>query len=461
MLPHRAVVNYLRWMQSAYPLDGRDCVLQKAPVSFDASVLELYTPLVAGARLLLARPDGHREPLYLLSTIATHGATVVQFVPSLLAAIIETPGFAAAFASVRLLFLGGEALPGDLAARVRALLPHAAVHNLYGPTEAAVYATAHAVTEADGQGTVPIGRPIANAQVHVLSPAGAPVPVGVTGELYIGGAGVGAGYLNRSELTAARFVRDPFRDVPGAALYRTGDLARWRADGVLEFLGRADEQVKVRGFRVELGEIESALARCPGVRECAVAQRPAAAGGTRLVGYIVPSAGAAIDPALVRERLAATLPEHMVPAAFVTLDQLPLGVTGKLDRRALPEPAMEETRAYVPPRTPLEETVARVWAEVLELERVSVEDDFFGLGGHSLSAMRILVRLGSSTGLQLPMRTIFDARTVRALAGHIERERARQDETSEMEQMLSALEQLTDEEAARLLTTHPTDLVTE
>ncbi|HET9985575.1 MAG TPA: amino acid adenylation domain-containing protein, partial [Longimicrobiales bacterium] len=452
VLPHGAVVNYLRWMQSAFALDASDCVLQKAPVSFDASVWELYLPLIAGARLFLARPDGHRDPAYLLLSMVLRRVTVVQFVPSLLAAMIEERGFPAACGDVRLLVLGGEALPGELAARARALLPRADIQNLYGPTEAAVYATSWAVPADFAGGVVPIGRPIANVQVHVVAEGTTErVPIGVAGELCIGGAGVALGYHDRPELTAERFVPDPFRAEPGARLYRTGDRARWRADGVLEYLGRLDQQVKIRGFRVELGEVEAALREHPAVRECAVVERAG-----RLVGYIVAGEGSEPEPAALRRHLAARLPEHMVPAALVALEALPLSANGKLDRAALPDPVSEEpVSVYVAPRNAAEATVATVWGEVLGRERVGALDDFFEIGGHSLLGMRILARLGSRLRRQLPLRLLFEARTVASLAAALEQDLQAAAEAAEMEQMLAALEQIPEEDARRLLAANP------
>ncbi|MEP6622438.1 MAG: amino acid adenylation domain-containing protein, partial [bacterium] len=414
MLPHRAVVNYLQWMQSAYVLGATDCVLQKAPVSFDASVWELYLPLIAGARLFLARPDGHRDPDYLLATIAARRVTVVQFVPSLLGVLLEE--FAEAGRGVRLLVLGGEALPGELASRLRALFPSLEVQNLYGPTEAAVYATAWTLPIDFVGGVVPIGKPISNDRIYVLAPGtDEPMPIGVPGELCIGGSGVGSGYLHRPELTAEKFVADPFLDGGSGRMYRTGDLARWRSDGVIEFLGRIDHQVKIRGFRVELGEIESALGVLEGVRECVIVQR-----GESLVGYVVAERGAELDAAALREALRDELPEYMVPSALVVLEAMPLNANGKLDRKALPDPGtIEGSRAYLAPRTALEAQIAEVWATVLGRTRVGVEDDFFEVGGHSLLGMRILARLASQLGRRLSLRQLFDGRTVAGLAAQL------------------------------------------
>ncbi len=443
MLPHRAVVNYLQWMQAELQPGQGDCILQKAPVSFDASVWELYLPLIAGARVHFARPDGHREPGYLLDTMRERGVTIVQFVPSLLAAMLDIPGAEAAFRGVRQLVLGGEALPGELAVRARAVCPSAIIYNLYGPTEAAVYATAWQVPTDFGGGIVPIGRPIANDQVYLLA-AGTtePVPIGVPGELCIGGRGVGAGYWGQPQLSAEKFVPDPFRG--DGCLYRTGDLARFRPDGVIEFLGRIDHQVKVRGFRVEMGEIEAAILTSPGVRECVVMQRAEA----RLVAYLVAQPGRSIDMVDLRVHIAASLPEYMIPAAFVVLETFPLSANGKIDRAALPEPLLASvTREYVAPRNALETEIAEAWQAVLGRECVGVDDDFFEIGGHSLLGMRILARLQGSLHRQLPLRMLFEARTVAGLAAQI----AQLDEASEMERLLATLESVSDEEAARLL----------
>ncbi|HEX5871016.1 MAG TPA: condensation domain-containing protein, partial [Longimicrobium sp.] len=299
-------------------------------------------------------------------------------------------------------------------AQIRTVLPDGLV-NMYGPTETTVWSATHPATESDG--TVPIGRPIANTRVYVLDAAFRPQPVGVSGELFIAGAGVTRGYHNRPGLTADRFVPEPWGGDAGARMYRTGDRARWRADGTLEFLGRADFQVKIRGFRIEPGEIESALLAHEGVRECAVIARADGAGETRLVAY---AAGDA-DADALRAHLRHTLPEHMVPGAFVRLDALPLTPSGKLDRAALPAPdlAAPEER-YEAPRTPTEEVLARIWADVLHLERVGIRDNFFELGGHSLLATRVVVHIGAAFGVELPVRAFFAAPTVAGLAGEVE-----------------------------------------
>ncbi|HEV3049057.1 MAG TPA: condensation domain-containing protein, partial [Longimicrobium sp.] len=319
-----------------------------------------------------------------------------------------------ALSGLERILLGGEALPPDLAVQITAVLPNGLV-NMYGPTETTVWSATHAVEVVDGR--VPIGRPIANTRTYVLDAVLRPQPAGVPGELFIGGHGVTRGYLGRPGLTAERFVPDAFSADPGARLYRTGDRARWTAEGVLEFLGRLDAQVKVRGFRIEPGEIEAVLRRHPAVVECAVVARTAGAGDTRLVAYVV---GAAEADAL-RAHVGRSLPDYMVPSAFVSLDALPLTPNGKLDRKALPAPELAPAEEkYVAPRTPVEEVLVGIWAEVLRLDRVGVEESFFELGGHSLLATRVVSRVRELFAVELPLRALFEGPTVAELARRVE-----------------------------------------
>jgi acyl carrier protein len=291
--------------------------------------------------------------------------------------------------------------------------------NMYGPTETTIYTTWHEIAPG-AAGAPPIGRPVANARAYVLDASGEPVPVGAPGELHVGGAVVARGYLGLPGLTAERFVPDPFGAEPGGRLYRTGDRARWRADGALEFLGRTDAQVKVRGFRIEPGEIEAVLREQDGVREAVVVVREDAPGHGRLVAYVVPGEGEAPSTAELRARLGARLPDYMVPAAFVTLERLPLGVSGKTDRAALPAPKWGAEGAYVAPRTPTEELLCGILAEVLGIERVGVEDGFFALGGHSLMATQVVSRVREATGVEVPLRALFESPSVAALAERLE-----------------------------------------
>ncbi|HEV2736925.1 MAG TPA: amino acid adenylation domain-containing protein, partial [Longimicrobiaceae bacterium] len=365
MNAHRGIVNRLLWMQEQYGLGSGDVVLQKTPFSFDVSVWEFFWPLLTGARLVLAKPEGHRDPAYLSEVIEREGVTTLHFVPPMLAAFLEV-GEPGRCGSLRRVMCSGEALPYELTERFREALPWVELHNLYGPTEAAVDVTYWACEPREGR-VVPIGRPVANTRLYVLDGAGEPVPVGVAGELYLGGVQVGRGYLGRAELTAERFVPDPFWVDPGARLYRTGDRARWTAAGEVEYLGRTDQQVKIRGFRIEPGEVESAVAAHPAVREARVVVREDAQGEKRLVAYVVGE----VEVEEVRGYLRQSLPEYMVPGGFVVLESLPLTSNGKLDVKALPAPefGFAEGR-YVAPRTVAEEVLAGIWSEVLGVEQV-------------------------------------------------------------------------------------------
>ncbi|HMG63496.1 MAG TPA: AMP-binding protein, partial [Streptosporangiaceae bacterium] len=379
-------------MQREYSLEAADVVLQKTPFSFDVSVWEFFWPLTVGARLVLAQPDGHRDPAYLADLIASQRVTTLHFVPSMLEAFLAAGG-GRRYGSVRRTICSGEALPSRLRDRFAELTGGSPLHNLYGPTETTVDSTAWACGPEGAAEEPPIGRPIANTQVYVLDGALRPVPPGVLGELYIAGSGLARGYLSRPGLTASRFVACPFGG-PGERMYRTGDLVRWARDGHLIYAGRTDDQVKLRGFRVELGEIEDVLARHPGVAQAAVLAREDRPGDLRIAAYLVPAAGQHADPAALREHAAARLPEYMVPSAFVVLEGLPVSANGKLDRVALPAPDFGAAAGeFVAPRTAWEETLARVWGQVLGQERIGVHDNFFDLGGHSLHAVRVVAAL--------------------------------------------------------------------
>ncbi|HEV3051850.1 MAG TPA: amino acid adenylation domain-containing protein, partial [Longimicrobium sp.] len=382
-------------------------------IGFDIHVLELLWTLARGFRVVV-QPDPGRagDEAAAARLLRRHAVTHLQCTPSLATLLLAEAG-ADALSGVERLLLGGEVLPPGLAARLSAALPGRVV-NLYGPTEATVWATAHPVggTEA----SVPIGRPIANTRVYVLDDAFRPQPVGVPGELYIGGRGVARGYLDRPVLTAERFLPDPFAPAPGARLYRTGDRARWREDGTLEFLGRRDAQVKIRGFRIEPDEVRAVLGRHPSVRDCAVVAREDAWGDRRLVAYVVGEA----DAEVLRDHLRRFLPDYMVPGAIVGLHALPLTPGGKVDLRALPAPDAGSGERFVAPRTPAEEVLAGIWAEVLHLDRVGATDDFFALGGHSLAGARMVSRVRDVFGAELPLRALFDGPTVAQLAGRVQ-----------------------------------------
>ena len=418
MIPRRAVVNYVHWMQGAFPVTADDAVLQKAPAGFDASVWEFYLPLVSGARLVLNRAGAQLDPADLAKAIVRHGVTVLQLVPTQLFLMLET-GAIRDCTTVRQIFCGGEALPADLLGRLAEALPRVGVTNLYGPTEATVYATFWSLDRAAFDGTAPIGRPIANDRVYIVDRAGQPCPIAVPGELWIGGVGVGRGYLNQPDLTRERFIADPFRPDSGNRVYRTGDLARWRDDGSLQYLGRIDNQVKLRGFRIELGEIESALVGQPGIRGAVAMVRGDRLGNFSLAAYVVAEPGA-LSPAGLREALRKTLPEYMIPASVTVLDEFPTTPNGKIDRRAFPEPAQSaKGRDITAPVTEAERIVATTMANVLSLETVGRDEDFFRLGGHSLLVMRLVSRLRDGFGPDVTIQSVFENPTPARLAARL------------------------------------------
>ncbi|MEV7190174.1 amino acid adenylation domain-containing protein, partial [Streptomyces sp. NPDC093510] len=413
VVPHRGVVNRLLWMQGVFGLGGSDRVLQKTPFGFDVSVWEFFWPLVSGAGLVVARAGGHRDAAYLAELIRREGVTVAHFVPSMLRVFVAEPG-AALCGGLRWVVCSGEALPVDLRDRFFEVLGGVGLHNLYGPTEASVDVTAWVCDAGDG-GVVPIGRPVWNTGVFVLDAGLAPVPVGVVGELYLSGVQLARGYVGRAGLSAERFVACPF-GAAGERMYRTGDVVRWRADGALEFIGRADDQVKVRGFRIELGEIESVLMAHGSVSAVSVIAREDVPGDMRLVAYVVAADGEPVDVAGLRAHVAGMLPEYMVPSAFLVLDALPLTVNGKLDRRALPVPERPVVLSGRAPSTVQEEILCAAFAEVLGLPQVGVDDNFFELGGHSLLAVRLVSRIRSVLGVEVGVRALFEAPSVALLA---------------------------------------------
>ncbi|WP_139277826.1 non-ribosomal peptide synthetase, partial [Rhodococcus marinonascens] len=410
---HRAVVNFLSWMVSECDITDSDVMAQKTPVTFDASVRELFLPLAVGARLVIARPDGHRDPKYLVSLMEDTGVTVMHFVPSMLGELLADPEVRIP-ASLRLVNASGEQLPVEMAARFEAKSDALLVHT-YGPTEAAVSVTYYRCDDRDVS-TVPIGVPEWNTHTYVLDSRLQPTPVGTAGELYLAGVQLARGYHGRTDLTADRFVANPFGE-PGSRLYRSGDLVRWNTLGQLEFLGRTDFQVKVRGLRIELGEIESALTAQDAVAQTVVVVHESDL-GQQLVGYVVPAVGHTIEIGTVRSAVGRSLPAYMVPDVLTVLDALPLSVSGKLDRRALPVPEFT-ARVFRAPTTPVEETVAGVFAEVLGVDRVGLDDDFFALGGNSLIATRVIARLRSEADTTVALQWLFSDPTVEALAGRI------------------------------------------
>ncbi|MGY3321976.1 non-ribosomal peptide synthetase [Pseudomonas sp. TE3911] len=405
---HGALAERLQWMQATYQLNDTDVLMQKAPISFDVSVWECFWPLITGCRLVLAGPGEHRDPHRIAQLVQEHGVTTLHFVPPLLQLFIDEP-LVPECTSLRRLFSGGEALPAELRNRVLAQLPAAQLHNRYGPTETAINVTHWHCTAEDGERS-PIGRPLGNVICRVLDDHLNLLPAGVPGELCIGGIGLARGYLGRAGLTAERFIADPLGEA-GARLYRTGDRVRWNADGVLEYLGRLDQQVKLRGFRVEPEEIEARLLALDGIAQAVVLVRNAT-----LIGYY--TASRALDEQDVKAALAAELPEYMVPAQLMRLDAMPLSPSGKLDRRALPEPVWQ-TREHIEPETPLQQQIAAIWREVLGLPQIGLRDDFFALGGHSLLATQIISRTRQACDVELPLRTLFEASELGAFAEQV------------------------------------------
>jgi amino acid adenylation domain-containing protein len=419
MNTHRGICNRLLWMQDEYQLTDKDRVLQKTPFSFDVSVWEFFWPLLVGACMVVARPGGHKDSHYLVKTIQEQEITTLHFVPSMLQVFLEEKEVEKCFTLKRVI-CSGEALPYELQEHFFARLP-AELHNLYGPTEAAVDVTYWACKRGSDQRIVPIGYPVANTQMYILDSHLQPVPIGVPGELYIGGIQVGRGYLNRPELTAEKFIPDPFRAVPRARLYRTGDLARYLPGGEIEYLGRTDHQVKIRGFRIELGEIEAVLGEHESIGQVVVMAREDIPGEKRLVAYIVPDGNQPPSASVLRQYLQEKLPEYMVPGAFITLEKFPLSPNGKIDRKTLPAPASIRPVEldYVAPRTEMERTIAAIWQEVLQLGRVGIHDNFFDLGGHSLRMAQVHRKLREKLQRDLSMLEMFKYPTIDSLAQYL------------------------------------------
>ncbi|HEY6820196.1 MAG TPA: amino acid adenylation domain-containing protein [Mycobacterium sp.] len=418
-VPHAPIAEYFVWFGDEYRVDETDRLLQVASPSFDVSMGEIFGTLICGARLVIPRPDGLRDIGYLTELLRREGITSMHFVPSLLGLFLSLPGVNQ-WRTLRRVPIGGEPLPGEIADKFHATFD-ALLYNFYGPTETVVNATSYPVEGAQGTRVVPIGRPKINTQVHLLDDALQPVPVGVIGEIYIGGTHVARGYHRRPGLTAERFVADPF--TPGARLYRSGDLARRNADGDIEFVGRADEQVKIRGFRIELGEVGAAISVDPSVGQAVVLTADLPHLGKSLVGYVTPADGAGrntVDLERIRARVAAALPDYMTPAAYVVLDEIPITAHGKIDRTALPEPEIAAKAQYRDPATVTERRIAALFSGLLGHDRVGVDDSFFDLGGHSLVATKLATAIRSECEVELGIRDIFELATVGLLAERVD-----------------------------------------
>ena len=415
-IPHNAVVNFLHAMRRRLNVSDADTVLAVTTLSFDIAGLELFLPLSSGAQVVVASREETTDGQQLMKKLRESEATLMQATPATWRMLVDS-GWTG---DKRLRILcGGEALPQDLASQL--LVKGGSLWNLYGPTETTIWSSVHQVTKLNEP--ILIGRPIANTQIYILDRYRQLVPVGVRGELHIGGDGVARGYVNRPELTEQKFIPNTFSDELGERLYKTGDIARYLTDGNIEFLGRVDHQVKIRGFRIELGEIEAVLSQQPAVREAVVVAREDVSGEKRLVGYVVPSQEPAPTTSELRVFLQQKLPDYMVPSIFVTLKVLPLTPNGKVDRRALPVPDQSRTKlesSFIAPRTQVEELVAGVWAQVLKLEQVGIQDNFFELGGHSLLAMQVISRIRNAFEVDLPVRDLFEKPTVAGLAERVE-----------------------------------------
>lgn len=425
MVGQTAIVNRLLWMQDRYPLSAQDVVAQKTPCSFDVSVWEFWWPFIAGAQLVMAEPEAHRDPQAMQQFFARYGVTTTHFVPSMLAAFVASldADSVAACRTLRRVFCSGEALPTELC-REWERLTGAPLHNLYGPTEAAVdvswYPACGSELAAVTGSSVPIGWPVWNTGLRILDAAMRPVPPGVAGDLYLTGIQLAQGYLGRPDLTASRFIADPF--APGERMYRTGDVARWLTNGAVEYLGRSDDQLKIRGQRIELGEIDRVMSALPDVAQavshaCVFNQAAATGGDARqLVGYLVSDSGLPLDTATLKARLAEQLPPHMVPVVLMQLADLPLSANGKLDRKALPLPTLGGERSGRPPEPGMETLVATAFSQLLGCEVNDIDADFFALGGHSLLAMRLAAQLSRQLARQVTPGQVMVASTVGKLS---------------------------------------------
>jgi amino acid adenylation domain-containing protein len=416
---HQGLCNRLLWMQDTYQLTSEDCVLQKTPFSFDVSVWEFFWPLFTGATLVVAKPGGHQDASYLVQVINQEQITTLHFVPSMLQVFLEAPGLENC-QSLKRVICSGEALPIDLQTRFFECLQNVELHNLYGPTEAAIDVTSWKCQPNNKENIVPIGRPIANTQIYILDSQLQPVPIGISGELHIGGVGLARGYWHRTELTNEKFIASPFD--AGKRLYKTGDLARYRADGTIEFLGRIDHQVKLRGFRIELGEIEAVLGQYPKVRETVVIAREDIPKNPRLVAYVIPYSDNKFSGHELRNYLQDKLPDYMIPSAFVELNTFPLTPNGKINRQALPVPDIKRPdlkQTYEAPNSEVERAIAQIWLKILHLEKTGVNDNFFDLGGNSLLMTQVNYNLRELLHCDISIVEMFQNPTIKSLAKYI------------------------------------------
>jgi amino acid adenylation domain-containing protein len=417
MVPHQGIINRLRWMQHEYKLTPDDIVLQKTPYNFDVSVWELFWPLICGARLHFARPDGHKDADYLRNCIINNNITILHFVPSMLGLFLQTQHIEQC-TQLRLVFTSGEALQIEQAERFFEQLPQAELHNLYGPTEASIDVSYFQCRPHEKRRSIPIGKPIHNIQLHILDKHLQPLPTGATGELYIGGIGLALGYWNQETLTEQCFINNPFyaQGHPSKKLYKTGDIARYLPDGNIEYLGRNDHQVKIRGFRIEPGEIESQCRKLPDINDALVIHRNHNH-QAQLIAYLV-TQSPLLETAEYHRMLKQHIPEYMLPTAYVAIHALPLSANGKIDRKQLPDVDLGNLKQhqYVAPRNAIEEMLATFWQELLHIQHVGIYDNFFELGGHSLLAAQLITRVRDQFQIELPLRTLFEVNTIEGLA---------------------------------------------
>ncbi|WP_313931398.1 amino acid adenylation domain-containing protein [Nostoc sp. FACHB-133] len=425
MIPHRGIRNQLYWRQTTFRLTQADKVLLTISFSFDPSVWQIFWPLCFGGQLIVARPGGHQDTAYLVKVITEQKITVLALVPSILRVLLEEKGIENC-SFLRHITCGGEALPGELIERFFAKLDlDNVLHNCYGPTEASIDTTFWTCQRGTNSTIAPIGRPVANAEIHILDENLQPVPVGESGELHIGGIGLARGYLNRPELTIDKFIFNPFSSEPGARLYKTGDLARYLSDGNIEFTGRIDYQVKIRGYRIELGEIEAILDQHPSLTQTLVIAREDINGDKQLVAYVVANAEQIPSRVELRRFLQSQLPEYMVPAYFVFLDTLPLNPNGKIDRQALPAPDLSRQASevtFVAPRNEVEREITQIWEQILGVQPIGVKDNFFEVGGNSILAVKLFWQIEKIFSKNLPLAILFQSGTVEALAKIISQE---------------------------------------
>lgn len=453
MIEHQSILQRVEWLQQTYNMDNKDRLLQKSPYSFDVSIWEFFWPMMCGATLVVAKPQGHLDNTYLLNLIKEQGITMIQFVPTMLQTFLSEEGVEDV-PHLKHVFLCGEPLSAALHKRYCSKMS-AQLHNLYGPTEAAVFITAWTSDRDESRTIIPIGKAIEDNGMYVLNEQYEPLPSGETGELFISGIGLARGYINRPELTADRFVPDPFSNEPGARMYHSGDLGYTLDDGNLVCLGRNDDQVKLRGFRIELGEVNSLLEQHEGVHQAVSMIREDQPGDERLAAYYIPDEDHAVSVSELRSFLQDRLPEYMIPSYFVEMIEFPLTSSGKTDRKELPSPTLSRmmiSQQYIAPETYIEKEIAMIWAEFFDLDQIGIDDDFIDLGGHSLVAAQILVRIERTFEVKVSLKDMLtQGKNIRSLAAIVEELLLSDTDDDEMEQLLREMENMSEEEIAALI----------